>query len=137
MTEKSIPLRACVLGAQLRFVRQLPPAERHDSCSTADKLPNGYQSALVVVTVAAVKGDGPKENDDHGRAAAGNDFWHFGQINTLKPPSGGPRSADVSLYSQPLQVTSRSRITRSSGLNDMIIVMPELLGTTPAIDARH
>jgi hypothetical protein len=36
------------------FVRQLLHAKLNDPCSIADKLPNGYQSPLVVVIVVVV-----------------------------------------------------------------------------------
>ena len=43
-----------VLARSFGFVRQLPYAKLNDSCSIADKSPNGYQNVLVVVVVVAV-----------------------------------------------------------------------------------
>ena len=55
----------CVLARSFGFVRQLPYAKRNDSCSIADKSPNGYQNVLVVVVVVAVM-----SNDYHMVVAA-------------------------------------------------------------------
>lgn len=36
------------------FLRRLLHAKRNDPCSISDKLPNGYQSLLVVMVVAVM-----------------------------------------------------------------------------------